>query len=144
MELPRTVQEIADVIGRERALYLIGQLPKLWVPSQKYHKVILYVPKRINPRDPLVKILGWVDANKMVSHFGGEMLHPANCEYIYRRYVHRSIRRMSEQGVSTKEIAALLDVSERTVMRHEADKPHKDISAANDNDQRLNHKAMGQ
>lgn len=135
MELPRTVQEIADVIGSERALFLIGQLPKLWVPSQQYHKVILYVPKRIRPNDPLVKILGWSDASKMVQHFGGEMLHPANCEYIYRHFIHRSIKRMHREGMDAKAIAELLDVSERTVKRHCTDKPHKDTSPANDNHQ---------
>lgn len=144
MELPRTVQEIADVIGRERALYLIGQLPKLWVPSQQYHKVILYVPKRIKPSDQLVQILGWNDANKMVQHFGGEMLHPANCEYIYRRFIHRSIQTMHSDGMDTKEIAELLGVSERTVKRHCTDKPHKDTQPANDNTPQEMLAAMGQ
>lgn len=144
MELPRTVQEIADVIGRERALFLIGQLPKLWVPSQQYHKVILYVPKRIKPSDPLVRILGWNDASKMVQHFGGEMLHPANCEYIYRKFIHRSITRMHNEGMDAKAIAELLDVSERTVKRHCADKPHKDIQAANDNTPQRHLAALGQ
>ena len=144
MELPRTVQEIADVIGRERALFLIGQLPKLWVPSQQYHKVILYVPKRLKPNENLVQILGWNDASKMVKHFGGEMLHPANCEYIYRRFIHRSIMRMHCEGMSAKDIAELLDVSERTVKRHCADKPHKDKQAANDNTPQRLIAAMGQ
>lgn len=144
MELPRTVQEIADVIGRERALFLIGQLPKLWVQSQQYHKVILYVPKRLKPSDPLVKILGWNEASKMVQHFGGEMLHPANCEYIYRHFIHRSIKRMHSDGMDAKAIAELLDVSERTVKRHCTDKPHKDTSPANDNTAQRLSTAMGQ
>lgn len=135
MELPGTVQEIADVIGRDRALLLIGQLPKLWVPSQQYHKVILYVPKRLKPDDTLVKILGWNDASLMVKHFGGEMLHPANCEYIYRRFIHSSIQRMHSEGMEAKAIAELLDVSERTVKRHCKDKPQRDITPANDNHQ---------
>ncbi|ENG6107231.1 hypothetical protein [Serratia marcescens] len=112
------VQEIADVIGRERALYLIGQLPRIHIASRQYSKVILYVPKRLTPEHALIKILGRDDADKLVNAFGGENLHPGNCEYLYRDFLHRTIKRMRGEGVRTRDIAALLGMSERNVTRH--------------------------
>lgn len=135
MELTQTVQEIADVIGRERALYLIGQLPTTRVESRKYNKVLLYVPKRLTLDHILVKILGWNDASKLVRVFAGELIQVSNCEYIYRSFLHRSIKRMTAEGMTAKAVAELLGVSERTVIRHSDDKPKKEIPSANDNNQ---------
>lgn len=133
MELPRCIQEIAGVIGRERALYLIGQLPRIRIESKQWSKAILYVPKRLKVDDTLVRILGWNDATKMVNTFGGEMLHPGNCDYVYRAFLHRSINRMFTEGMSVKAIAELLELSERTVKRHCDDKPQQENQPANDN-----------
>lgn len=144
MELPRSVQEIADVIGRERALYLIGQLPKTRVESKKWNAVFLYVPKQLKLTDNLLKILGWNDAMKMVNTFGGELIQLPACEYIYRDFMHRSMKRMNQEGMSIREIAELFGVSERTVARHCNDKPQKDIAAANDNHHGRQVAAMGQ
>lgn len=149
MELPRTVQEIADVIGRERALFLIGQLPKCTSRDPRYpaaikQHVILYVPKRLKPDDLLVKILGWNDASKLVSYFGGEILQPGTCAEIYRNFLRNSARRMHADGVQAKEIAELLELSERTVKRYCADNPQKDIHAANDNTPQRQLAALGQ
>ena len=136
MELPRTVQEIADVIGRERALFLISQLPRIRVQSKNWNAVFLYAGKTIKPDDNLVKILGWNDASKLVRYFGGELLQLSSCDYIYRRFLHSSMARMHAEGMATKDIAELFGVSERTVSRHCNDKPQKDTTPANDNNSR--------
>lgn len=133
MELTQTVQEIADVIGRERALYLIGQLPTTRVESRQYNKVLLYVPKSLAMDHILVKILGWNDASKLAKVFAGELIQVSNCEYIYRAFLHRSIKQLTKEGMSAKAVAELFGVSERTVIRHSDDKPKKELSAANDN-----------
>ena len=137
MDLPRSVQEIADVIGRERALYLIGKLPVYTVRDKRGHvkdtRVILYVPKTLAVDSDLVKILGWNDASKMVRYFGGELLYPGNCKEIYRRFIIQTIKRMCGEGIDHKIIAHTLEVSERTVKRHCTDNPHKDPKPANDN-----------
>lgn len=137
MELPRSVQEIADVIGRDEALYLIGQLPTYTVRDKRGHvketRVILYVPKRLELTSDLVRILGWNDATKMVRHFGGELLYPGNCNEIYKRFIIQTIKRMCAEGTDHKTIAATLEISERTVKRHCADNPHKEITPENDN-----------
>ncbi|EGO80860.1 hypothetical protein, partial [Xylella fastidiosa] len=82
--LPASVQELADVIGRKQALTLIGQLPRTYPKGRRSGKVILYVPKALSPHHRLVSILGWEDAQKLVDVFGGEILQPANCNYIAR------------------------------------------------------------
>jgi hypothetical protein len=80
-DLPKSVQEIADVIGREKALHLIRSLPTYVAgkPGKKCTRVMLYVPQRLRMDHPLVLILGFEDAAKMVDVFGGECLQPANC-----------------------------------------------------------------
>ena len=119
-KLPASVQEIADVIGRSKALYLIGQLPKTYPPSTRTahgatERVMLYVPKILRPDHPLVSILGWNDASKIVAAFGGEILQPANCREVYRRFRDRSISEMIRAGVPYAHIAELMGVSPRHV-----------------------------
>ncbi|WP_052022825.1 hypothetical protein [Ralstonia solanacearum] len=127
MQLPESVQEIADVIGRERALYLIGQLPT-YVAGAKDKKsahISFSVPKLARLRDEhqLVRILGRADAEKMCQHFGGEILYPANCSEIYRRFRDKQIARMVgdmvgeglPNGYAVAQVASLFDVSGRTV-----------------------------
>ena len=49
-DLPESVQEIADVIGRDGALRLVCQMPVCYrAQNKRSHKVILYVPKRLKP-----------------------------------------------------------------------------------------------
>lgn len=118
MRLPRTAREIADVIGRERALYLIGQLPRAYCghPGKQSHRVILYVPKRLPPTHNLVRILGWHDALKLSRHFPGQCLQPANCIDVYRDFRDRSMIRMFlDDGLNARTLAELFGVSERHV-----------------------------
>lgn len=142
MKLPASVQEIADVIGRERALYLIGQLPRTYPPSTKSarggaERVILYVPKSLRPDHPLVMILGWKDASRLVSAFGGEVMQPANCRDIYRRFRHRSILAMLEAGESPSNIADLLCVSDRHVRNVMKENQQEEPVAQNDNNRAI-------
>lgn len=142
MKLPASVQEIADVIGRERALFLIGQLPRTFPPSQKSarggaERVILYVPKSLRPDHPLVQILGWKDASRLVAAFGGEVMQPANCRDIYRQFRHRSILAMLEAGESPSKIADLLRVSDRHVRNVMKEIPQEDRVATNDNNRAI-------
>ncbi|MFV8595069.1 hypothetical protein [Ralstonia pseudosolanacearum] len=127
MQLPESVQNVADVIGRERALYLIGQLPRYVAGAEKKKssRVILYVPKLKGLSDDheLVRILGRDDAEKLCRVFDGENLYPANCSEIYRRYRDKQIVRMVSDmvgeglpnGYAVAQVASLFDVSGRTV-----------------------------
>lgn len=106
MKVPRDVQEIAQVIGLRRALYLVGQLRRCLYKrgsrGTSWH-VILYVPKSLTPQHELVRILGWDDAQKLCNAFAGEILHPGTCGDIYRQFKHASIRRLFASGALTLE-----------------------------------------
>lgn len=137
MGLPASVQEIANVIGSERALYLIGQLPRSYQTrkaskSTSWH-VILYVPKSVRPDHPLVTLLGWQDANRLVEAFGGEILNPASCADVYRKFRDASIIRMAGEGMKAAAIAELMDVSDRHVRNLLREKAQEELTAANDN-----------
>lgn len=134
-KLPRSVQEIADVIGRERALYLVGMLPRCFMQDRRKRetnvggraeRVILYVPKNLKPDHVLVRILGWHDAELLVRHFGGELLMPANCRPVYRNFRDAGIRKLAAEGTPVAMIADWFRVSERHVKNVLAENPQED------------------
>lgn len=139
MRLPNSVQEIADVIGEERALFLVGQLPRCyfrdprWPDARSVH-VMLYVPtaQRLKPDHELVRILGWADAMKLSRFFGGEILRPASCAGIYRTFRDQSILRIVGEGVPVTMVADWFEVSDRHVKNLLRENPQEERRAAND------------
>jgi len=129
-KLPSSVQEIADVIGRERALYLVGRLPRAYDRGHPSGQVILYVPKTLRHDHPLVGVLGFDDAHKLVRAFGGEILQPASCKDIYREYRDRSIKSMLITGARAGHIADLFEVSERHVRNIAREIPQEEFLEA--------------
>lgn len=146
MRLPESVEEIAAVIGRQRALYLIGKLPRYYDAVNQNDRVMLYVPKQLTVTHSLVQILGWQDAQRMVDAFGGEILKPANCSHIYRAFRDRHIIRLVGEGLPAQVVAEWFDVCARHVRNIARDvmpkeKPQVAQKAANDNNQAvINHK----
>lgn len=88
-DLPDSVQELAQIIGRDRALALVANLPKT-TDHRGGERPMLYVPKRVTSDHPLVRALNiggpqdnpaaLVAAQKLVEAFGGEILYPAGCK----------------------------------------------------------------
>jgi hypothetical protein len=120
--LPAIVQDIADVLGRERALFLIGQLPRCVITDRskggctRAERVILYVPKNLKPSHPLVRILGWVDAERLVATFGGELLNPPTMrELIYRPWRDHAIRTLVDQGTPEEVVAEWFGLTRKRV-----------------------------
>lgn len=128
--LPPSVQEIADVIGRERALYLIGQLPQ---SGSRAWRVCLYVPKRLKPDCQLVRILGWSDAVLMAREFGGMILQPSNCRFLAREFRDREVRRMAVAGMRPRDIAETVELTERQVRNIIAAMTPEETAPLNDN-----------
>lgn len=134
------------MIGAEHALFLVGQLPRCVIrdkryPNAKTTHVILYVPTagRLAPDHQIVRLLGWHQAVKLCQHFGGEILHPANCAEIYRKFRDRSIVRMVRtDGMDPALVADVMEVSRRHVSNLLRENPQQDTTAANDNDRTLN------
>ncbi|MEP3304332.1 MAG: hypothetical protein ABJO05_20410, partial [Roseibium sp.] len=106
--LPESVQEIAEVIGRDKALEFIGKLP---VSGSRSWRVCVYIPKRISFDHKLVELLGWQDACKMVYAFSGMILQPSNCRFIHRKHRDREIMRMLNEGMAINEIADRVELS---------------------------------
>ena len=111
-KLPGVAQEIADVIGREKALFLIGQLPRC---GRRGWRKVLYVPHSLKPDHPLVHCLGWRDAKRLTRVFGGEILQPSSCRFIYRRYRNQVIEDLWDGGMDPKEISRFVGVTPRQV-----------------------------
>lgn len=135
MRLHGVMQEIADIIGRDAALYLVGKLPRCHPASRKTETVILYVPtvKRLTPDHNLVRILGFKTAERLCKHFGGEILQPGNCRDVYRPFRDRSIARMVQEGIPPKLVAEWFEVSDRHVRNVMREILQEDFSPANDN-----------
>lgn len=97
LALPPSVQEIADVIGARRALWLVGQLPKC---GKRARRRVLYVPtaRRLCRDHQLVRILGWDEARMMVDEFGGCKLELATCSDLVRAWHDRVIEKRWRRG----------------------------------------------
>lgn len=144
MNLPASVQEIADVIGVERAVYLVGQLPRCYFrdvryPDAKNAHLIMYVPKvqNLSATHDLVRIVGWIDAVKLCKVFGGEILRPASCAGIYRDFRDQNIVRLVGEGVPVGMVAAWFEVSDRHVKNLLRENPQEERRAANDHNQAI-------
>jgi hypothetical protein len=135
MKLPRSVQEIADVIGTDQALYLVGQMPRFKNTTKGGYQCVMYVPtkSRLTQRHELVRILGLIDAGRLCEAFGGEIIQPANCAEICRAHRDRSIILLADEGMPPAQLAELTCVSERHVRKLLREKPQVVHIHANDN-----------
>jgi hypothetical protein len=113
-QLPGAVQEVADVIGRERALYLVGQLPPCGKRSWRRFVSVPH-PRRLKPDHQLVRILGWDDAQRLSEVFGGELLELAACSDLPRRWRDLNVRHLARQGASSAVLAHLFALSQRQI-----------------------------
>lgn len=107
-DLPPSLAEIAEVIGREKALLLVGSLPQ---SGSRPHRKCLYVPKRMPVDHWLVRQLGWDDAVKFQSAFSGMILQPSNARFWARGLRDDRILQLYRDGVPVAEIAEELGLS---------------------------------
>lgn len=114
MPLPQSVQEVADIIGQEKALRLIGQLPQC---GKRSWRRALYVPTpaRLRPGHRLIGILGEEDAHRLCRALGGTLLQPSANLTSIRRYRDDSLRRQRAEGASLRVLACVFDLSPRQV-----------------------------
>jgi hypothetical protein len=89
---------------------------------------ILYVPKSLKLDHPLVEMIGWNDANKLVKVFGGEILQPSACTSIIKAFRHQTIRAMAKRGIKQKLIAVQTDVSTSMVAKILRAKPQEELN----------------
>lgn len=113
--LPKSVREIAEVIGLETTIRLISQLPVCQRPDRKLPTVMMYVPKKLPVDHELVRMIGYQDAMKLVRAFGGEILYPANCRHVFKRLRDDAMVRMVEMGARIDVVADLFGMTQRAV-----------------------------
>lgn len=117
-DLPEGVRTLADVIGRERALFLAGQFLRWdYAPGRRQGASgYVYIPKRLDVAGRrLVELLGTETAARLVRELGGTIIYLSACKAVTQRWRAREAARMVREGMQQVEVAAVLGVSDRTV-----------------------------
>jgi hypothetical protein len=131
--LPGSVQDVAEIIGEEKALELVSKARRSYPPSRVgngtqgkvYETVQVYVPCNISPNHELVQQIGWEAASKLSRHFGGEILKLGNCADLRRQHRNDAIKRMARSGVPEALLAEWFKVSPRTVANVLSERPQR-------------------
>lgn len=114
-DLPETVRLIAEVTGREDALYLAGHVIRWGGRSHYGRSSCLYVPRRLPSDHRLVHLVGWENARRLAVALGGEILSVAPCKGVYQRFRDNEVRRLAIEGGKASDLAAMMGVSERHI-----------------------------
>jgi Mor transcription activator family len=105
--LPPRLQDVADVISREAALYLTCWWPrtKTGNPKEK-DRICIAVPKleNLKPDHRLAQILDFPTAIKLSESFGGENLFLPKCRYLHVNTRNKVMREMADEGMTTNEL----------------------------------------
>lgn len=105
-DFPDSVQEIINVIGRNKALILAGMANGcLYVPQ----------PRRMTPDHWIAQTIGHEAAMELSKEFPGFILKFSTCRYLYRDFRNRTFWRLSDEGWSKSEIAVFFRITERHV-----------------------------
>lgn len=104
-DLPPSVAEIADVLGRAKALTLAGACGG-----------VLYVPQRLTPDHKIVRIVGQEAGDKLVQVYGGCVVYLATCAKLRAGWRNDAIRKWAAQGVTRRALAELTGLTERQVL----------------------------
>lgn len=118
-DLTGDIRSIAEIIGKQQALFLVSQYPRY--KSKKRNgegQLLLYVPKesRLGFDHKLIDILGYADALKLCKEFGGELLTLSLCKHIILKRRNAGITDMLKQGYSLEQLAVFFNLSTRGVL----------------------------
>lgn len=133
-DLNGDLRSIAEVIGRQNALYLVSQCPRYKTEKRAGQgQLFLYVPtlKRLDMNHFLVKTLGYPDAEKLSKEFGGELLVLAQCKQMILKVRDNGIREMLRAGFSVIDLVSAFNVNERTINKIYEDELHSHQMAFN-------------
>ncbi len=114
------LKSIAEVIGRDQALYLVSQCPRYKTEKRSGKgQILLYVPKlkKLTVRHSLVQALGYIDAQKLSVVFGGELLVLSHCAHMILEKRDEGIKKMMKSGFSIADLASFFNVTERIVLK---------------------------
>lgn len=104
-DLPGSLEEIAEVIGREGALKLVDACGGTRI----------FVPRRLRIQHKLVTWLGLEQARRLSHHFGGETLTVVRAAELLRRTRNREIVRRYDTGTGVRQLARDNALTERQI-----------------------------
>jgi hypothetical protein len=111
-KLPESVAELADVIGREDALALIGRRQR---SGRRSWRICFYIPKHLPLDHWLVGELGLAKARRLSREFASMILQPSNCRFLIRPLRDARIIELAALGVSEADIGASIGLSQARV-----------------------------
>ncbi|MBF0270880.1 MAG: hypothetical protein HQL98_02230 [Magnetococcales bacterium] len=104
-DLPGSLEEIAEVIGREGALQLVNACGGTRI----------FVPRKLRVQHKLVTMLGFEQARRLSHHFGGETLTVVRAAELLRRTRNREIVRRYDAGTGVRQLARDNALTERQI-----------------------------
>lgn len=114
--LPAMLLELAEIVGRENAMKVAS--------AAGGTRVYIPLPSRLNNDHRLVACVGRHNAEKIATHFatrGGIHINIPRMGGAYselRRTVARRVQDLDDEGKSSREIALIVGISQRSVHRH--------------------------
>lgn len=110
--LPEVVQEIAEVVGREKAVRLVEGVLATGKRSWRRN---LYVPSRMRSDHRIAKLIGLDAARALsLSHANSNLQLPP-CKALRSAYLTLLAQKMGDDGATISEIAQELGVDQKTV-----------------------------
>lgn len=113
MRLPKSVQQIADVVGRDKAMQMVRALRER--QSGKTLSIYVPQPERLHINHALVELLGYEDALALCQAYGGTHLYPSAMRYLHRAVRNRQILALRDTGMTLDEVAEQLGLSRKWV-----------------------------
>ncbi|AZB63877.1 hypothetical protein EBL87_09060 [Cereibacter sphaeroides] len=107
LPLPDTLQDVAEVIGREAALRLAEGLPQCG--SRSWRRMV-YVPQKMKEGHPLVRLIGRERAEELRRSHTNMILEVPVCVEIRAAYREHVIRRLKAAEMPEQEIARMVGV----------------------------------
>jgi len=114
-DLPETVRLIAEVTGREDALFLAGHVIRWGGRSHYGRSSCIYIPRSLTADHRLVRLLGLENARRLAAALGGEILSVAPCKGVFQRFRDNEVRRLAVDGMKVSVLATMVGVSERHI-----------------------------
>jgi hypothetical protein len=105
--LPAGFLQLADVMGLEAAVRFVRAFPG----------VRIYVPARIHMHHQFVDIVGQEAAEALAKSFPGDYIKVPNITALERQIKDQELSRMKAEGLSNRDCALYLGLTERTIER---------------------------
>ena len=108
-KLPAQVTKIASLIGLDLAMMLVEHAHGIDGTG------VVYFPRHPRPGQCLVSLVGLSAAVKLSKAYGGQTIILPKCRAIYRARRNAEVMRMAEAGMSNRNIAQAVCLTERQV-----------------------------